>query len=113
MRGAPKLTRRLELEDPVKTADSAGGYATSWTVLGELWADVRFKFGRGREEAGVGISQSRVDVVVHAAPEGAPSRPKPGQRFTEGSRHYIIEAVGELTSDARYLRCITELEAGK
>jgi head-tail adaptor len=35
------LNRRLVLEAASRLPDGAGGYAETWVVLGELWADIR------------------------------------------------------------------------
>jgi head-tail adaptor len=43
------LNRRLVLEAASRLPDGAGGYAETWVVLGELWADIRS--GAGRDTA--------------------------------------------------------------
>jgi len=99
------LNRRLVLEAPVRALDGAGGHTETWQALGTLWAAV--KAGTGREKASEFVTLSTVPyrIVVRASPEGAPSRPKPDQRFRDGARVYRILAVSEYDPGARYLTC--------
>ena len=101
----PQLNRKLVLEDAYRVPDQAGGYQTQWQALGTLWADI--VAGRGREQAVNALPLSRVPcrITVRATPEGAASRPKPGQRFREGTRIYAIQAVTEADPTGRYLTC--------
>ncbi|SMX42059.1 head-tail adaptor protein [Actibacterium lipolyticum] len=110
MKGAPNLTRRLVLEEPVRTSDGAGGFVESWAVLGTLWAAV--KPGTGRERAGEFATLSRVPyrITVRGAPVGAPSRPKAEQRFRDGARVFRILAVTEADAQGRHLTCFAEEE---
>lgn len=85
--------RPLVLEAPVQVADGAGGHAAGWTVLGTLWGRVSRERVALRAHDGVAVTRLRARITVRAAPEGAPSRPVPGQRFRDGGRVYGIEAV--------------------
>lgn len=107
---APQLNRSLVLEAPVKLADGAGGYSRTWEPLGLLWAEV--KAGTGRELAASAATLSRVPyrITVRAAPDGAPSRPRAGQRFRDGNRIFPILAVAERGVQAQYLTCHAEEE---
>jgi len=102
---APLLNRKLVLEHAVQTADGSGGYSENWVALGTLWADI--SAGAGSEKAGEFITVSSVPyrITVRAAPVGAQSRPKPDQRFVEGTRIYRIKAVTERDAQAHYLTC--------
>ena len=100
-----KLNRRLTLEEPQQVADGAGGFNRTWTALGQLWADIRVSNGKEVEGDGLSLSSTALKIVVRAAPVGAPSRPRPDQRFREGTRLYRILAVQELAPDGRYLTC--------
>lgn len=102
---APKLTRRLVLEEPQRTPDGAGGYAVAWVELGTLWAEVRAGTGREKAVEHLTVSALPVRITVRAAAQGAPSRPRPEQRLRDGARLYRIQAVTESDADARYLVC--------
>ena len=107
---APVLNRKLELQEPQKVADGAGGYTTTWVALGTLWADIRH--GTGREKAAEHLTVSTIPyrITLRAAPVGAPSRPKPEQRLVEGSRIFRILAVTESDVGAHYLVCFAQEE---
>ncbi len=108
---APDLNRKLILETPVRSPDGAGGFTVSWQPTGTLWSEVTSR--TGREAAGVVTALSKVAyrIVVRAAPFGAPSRPRPDQRFREGDRVFQIHAVTESDADARYLVCLAQEES--
>ncbi len=109
----PRLTRKLVLEAPERVADGAGGYATSWTALGTLWAEIRARTGREKAVEAVSLATMPYAIFVRAAPEGAPSRPKPEQRFRLGNRIFHIQAVGEADPEARYLVCYSREEVAQ
>ena len=90
--------------------DGAGGWSVTWVAVGSLWAAV--DAGTGRERAGEFVTVSTVGyrITVHAAPQGAPSRPKPEQRFRDGARIFRITAVTEADSAGRYLTCFAQEE---
>ncbi len=104
-----RLNRKLELEAPVRSGDGAGGFSGTWTVLGTHWGAV--EPGAGRLERGEGFPRSRVAyrVTIRAVPPTSVSRPKPGQRFRDGTRVFDIRAVRD-SSDARFLTCLVDEE---
>lgn len=102
----PRLTRRLVLEEKVQTADGAGGFVETWHALGTLWGDVRSRGGGEGEVDHLRQSKTALTVSIRSAAFGAPSRPKPGQRFTEGARVFDIHAVVERDPSARFLDCL-------
>ncbi len=102
------LTRKLVLEERISVADGKGGYDISWSPLGDIWADVDARSGREAFLASRDVSKVRNRIIVRGAPVGTPSRPKPDQRFREGTRIFSILAVAELDSYGRYLECWTE-----
>lgn len=108
--GPVTLNRRLVLEEAQHTPDGAGGQTATWAALGTLWA--RVVPGTGREAAGeaVSLSLTRYRIVIRAAPHGAPSRPRPGQRFRDGTRLFQILSVAEHDTAGRYLTCHTQEE---
>ena len=99
----PRLNSPLKLEVGLRTRDDAGGYTTTWTVLGDLWAQIKLGTARDTEAAGLPVSTVTYRITVRAAPIGSPQRPYPGQRFREGERIYAILAVAEESCDRRYL----------
>ena len=107
---APRLNRKLVLEEAQRVPDGAGGYALTWVALGVHWA--RIDPGTGRERAGefVTVSQVPYKITVRAAVQGAPSRPKPEQRFRDGARIFRITAVTEEDLEGHYLTCFAQEE---
>ncbi len=106
----PHLNRALVLEGVARTPDGAGGFSAVWTALGTLWAEVLP--GSGGDALGEERLLSAVPyrVTVRAAPTGAPSRPKPGQRFRDGTRLFVIQAVTERDPKGRFLTCFSREE---
>ena len=102
---APRLNRRLILEEAQLTPDGAGGYVTTWMPLGALWAALQPGAGRETGVQDIRVSQISLTAVVRAAPLGAKSRPRPEQRFREGDRVFLIHAVHERAPDGLYLEC--------
>lgn len=110
---APHLNRKLVLQAAVRVADGAGGHTTTWTALGEHWAQIQP--GTGAQASGDAGPLSRVplSVIIRAYPVGAQARPVPGQRFVDGTRTYAVLAVTEFDHSARYLQvtCQEEIAA--
>ena len=107
---APRLNRALVLEQRTEEADGAGGLRSSWAAIGTLWGEVR-SFS-GRESGGLGVARSKVSlkIILRAAPQGALMRPRPDQRFREGTRIYLITAVADAQPMGRYLTCFATEE---
>jgi head-tail adaptor len=110
---APHLTRALVLEGVVRTPDGAGGFTEAWASLGTLWAEVRP--GSGSDTLGEERMLSAVPyrITVRGAPVGSQSRPRPGQRFREGTRLFLIQAVTERDPQGRHLTCFAREEVPK
>ena len=108
MKRVPVLSRQVELQERVLTGDGAGGYAKSWTTLGTLWAAFDARSGSERVIGGRTTSGVTYRVTVRAAPHGAPSRPRPEQRFLDGDRVFSILAVADEDPEGLYLTCWTE-----
>ena len=81
-----------------------------WPELGQHWAEVDALTGRESGRRGTSVSLQRYRITLRAAPVGSPARPKPDQRFREGSRIYKIDAVAERDMDGRYLICFATEE---
>ncbi len=106
----PRLNHSLVLEAPLRVADGAGGYTDDWQSLGVLWAEIKARSGREVAASATTVSRVPYRITVRAAPYGAPSRPKPGQRFRDGNRVFQINAVAEKDANAQFLVCFAEEE---
>ena len=104
------LNRKLTLEERSQTPDGAGGYVAGWSQVGTLWAKFEARSGRVVAHDEVAGSRQTVRIIVRAAPVGAPSRPRAGQRFTQSNRVFGIKAVTELDRNGLYLSCQVEEE---
>jgi head-tail adaptor len=110
---APHLNRALVLEGAQRTPDGAGGFIEAWSALGTLWAEVLP--GSGSDVLGEERMLSAVPyrVTVRGAVVGSSSRPKAGQRFREGTRLMLIQAVTERDPQGQYLTCFVREEVPK
>ncbi len=106
----PRLNRALMLETRERVPDGGGGFADTWVALGTLWAEITARGGREGQEAVVPVSSVTLRIVVRGAPVGSSKRPMAGQRFREGARIYVIEAVSEKDPDGRYVQCFANEE---
>jgi len=106
----PILSRRLTLEDPQRVDDASGGHVETWQALGDIWAEIQSLTGRSKVQHGVDLSLQRYRVTVRATPVGSASRPRPDQRFRDGSRLFLIHAVAEADGAGRYLTCFVQEE---
>ncbi|MBR9764659.1 MAG: head-tail adaptor protein [Rhodobacteraceae bacterium] len=102
---SPRLNRELILERPMRVADGAGGFESSWHALGILWAEVSPGRAGLHDRAGLSAHRQTLKIIVRGAPPGASNRPQPGQRFRDGERIYLIESVQEDDASGRFLRC--------
>jgi len=107
---AISLNRLLVLEQTVRTPDGAGGFATTWEAVGNLWADI--EPGTGRDTGGVEVTFASVPyrITVRGAAQGSDRRPRPDQRLREGSRVFKILAVTERDPQGHYLTCFAREE---
>lgn len=108
MKGPSSLTRRLVLEQRENQPDGSGGFSVAWQELGTIWASVSPQMGREDFVAGQVHARIRYKIVVRSAPFGAPSRPRPDQRFREGDRIFNILAVADAGPDGKYLEVYSE-----
>jgi head-tail adaptor len=105
MNKSVNLNRLLSLETLLNTPDGAGGFQNDWTEIGKIWADVSVRSAGLRETSLNDVSQGRFKATVRSAPVGSSARPKAGQRFVEGARVFLIDAVTELDRAGLYLIC--------
>ncbi|MGI1663330.1 head-tail adaptor protein [Palleronia sp. KMU-117] len=106
----PRLNRPLALEVAERLPDGAGGFVDSWSALGTLWAEIRPGAGDERAQDFATLSRVSCRILVRAAPVGAPSRPRPEQRFRDGGRVWRILAVTESDATGAYLTCFAREE---
>lgn len=104
------LNHPMTLEEAQRIPDGAGGYLETWAPLGTLWAELKAGSGNEAQGAGVSLSRTRYKITVRAAPQGAPSRPKPEHRFRYGTRLFRILSVAEVETAERYLTCLATEE---
>ncbi|MEM5468562.1 head-tail adaptor protein [Celeribacter marinus] len=90
------LNSRLTLQQVQRVADGAGGYHDTWGALGVVWAAI--------DARSQGVP-ALVRITVRAASVGHAHRPKPDQRFVDGTRSYVIVSVTESDSHGHYLTC--------
>lgn len=107
----PHLSRRLVLEESVRTSDGAGGAITAWAPKGELWAEVTPQAPREALSVGGPTQRLPLRILLRGAPHGAPSRPRAGQRLREGTRVYLVDSVAEADALGRFLLCLAHEEA--
>lgn len=104
------LNRRLSLEAARSEGDGGGGFSAIWEVLGTVWAEIAEGTGREAETPDLRAPFVPVRITVRAAPEGAASRPRAGQRFRDATRVFRILAVTTRDRRGRYLVCHAQEE---
>ena len=104
------LSRALVLEELRTKPDGLGGYVEHWHELGTLWADI--SAGTGRDAPVEEFTRPWVTyrITVRGAPVGDGQRPRPEQRFREGTRVFRILAVTERDRAGRHLLCFAREE---
>lgn len=102
---APRLSRRLTLEERIETPDGHGGVTAVWTPLGVHHAAVE---GVAGVEATLGAQETERlthRAFIRYAPPGAAARPRADQRFTSEGRVFQIRSVVEPDDARRWLIC--------
>jgi len=102
------FSRRLTLEEREDVPDGSGGFSAVWRPLGALWVDMSARTGREDFIAGQTRPRVKYRILTRAAPAGAPSRPRPDQRFREGARIFNILTVAESDPRGRFLEIYAE-----
>ena len=103
---APRLNRRMSLEERVEVPNGSGGFSRTWVEVAELWVGVLGGAGAEVFQAGTALGRVRCRILLRA---GGP-RPAAGQRFREMGRVFTVRALWEADPDARYLTCDVEEE---
>lgn len=90
MTGPGALNRRLVLEEPVETADGAGGFSRSYEAVATLWASVEPVSAREQMVAdGAGVTVTH-RIVIRFSPDVTAQH-----RFRDGARVFRIVALRE------------------
>lgn len=105
---APRLNRKLVLEEISRVPDGMGGFVETWISKGAIWANLDARGASERLVGGRALPVTKFKIVTRAAPYGADSRPRPDQRFREGARRFDIKAVGEYDEAGHYLEIWAE-----
>lgn len=79
-----------------------------WKELGMLWADVAARTGSEDFVGGQVRPRIKYRILVRGAPLGSASRPRPDQRFRDGTRIFNILTVAEFDPRGRYLEVYAE-----
>jgi SPP1 family predicted phage head-tail adaptor len=98
-----KLRHRLVLEQPVETADGAGGVARSYATVTTLWAAVVPVAARGAVVAADLGATVTHHIVVRAGPDLTTQH-----RLREGSRIYRILALRDQDGSGRFIEIQAE-----
>ena len=110
---APHLNRALVLEGVVRAPDGAGGFTEAWGS----WARFGPRCCPGPAATRWAKSgccrRCLTGSPCGARRPGSASRPKAGQRFREGTRLFLIQAVTERDPPGRYLTCFAREEVPK
>ncbi|NJS38774.1 MAG: head-tail adaptor protein [Rhodobacteraceae bacterium] len=78
--------------------------------MGPLYSEKAVAEGVDHHKADLIFAAVPYRITVRAAPTGAVSRPKAGQRFREGTRLFPILAVTEADPYGRFLTCFAREE---
>jgi SPP1 family predicted phage head-tail adaptor len=92
-----ELNRRLTLEEPVETADDAGGTTRGYAAVTTLWASVEPVSARYDM-----VADGRGATVTHRITIRRGPDVTTLHRFVEGPRIYQIVAVRDEDSDRRF-----------
>lgn len=93
-----QLTARLELEEPVETADGQGGAAVSFTPVGAVWARIEPVAAEMVETGHVERQAVTHRIWMRHSPAVAP-----GMRLRKGTRIFLIRTVHDPDERGRYL----------
>jgi len=95
------LDRRLMLQEPVRTADDAGGASIAWSLVAEVWAAVRPGGGGEALEGDALRGRTTHEVWLRHRNDV-----RPDMRFLFGARAFDIRSVVEVGGRQRFLKCM-------
>jgi SPP1 family predicted phage head-tail adaptor len=99
-----ELRHRLTLEAPVEAPDGAGGFARTWTPLGEIWAAIE-PLGAGEAV----IADKRLGRLTHRLVVRRRDDLTLNHRFRLGQRTFAIKALRDNEERGR-LECLVDEE---
>lgn len=106
MVNAGKLRKRLQIQQPIRVADTQGGNSVTWSTLndGHVWGEVQPTTGSKRYEAMGVMHQASHTITIryHASL-------KSEFRFLDGSRVFRIKGiVNEDDADTKHVVFVEE-----
>ncbi len=98
-----ELTRRVVLEEIVRTPDGAGGATEAWTPIATVFASVKAPGGSESFAFDRTTGRATHEIVIRHRADV-----KPAMRFRMGAR--VFEILNALDEDGRrrHLRCLVE-----
>lgn len=96
-----RLSVRLELQREDETPDGAGGFASEWAVIGNVWAQVIPIGVTALVQADNRFAEATHRIMVRAGPAASA-----GMRFRKGARIFEIDAVHDPDETGRWLACM-------
>lgn len=98
-----EMHHRLALEEPVRTADGAGGATESWSLIAEIWGALRPVEGGESVEAGGIRGRASHEIWIRHRTGLLPE-----MRFRIGTRLFDIRSIAQTPGRQRFLRCLVE-----
>lgn len=106
MSGAAEISSmrdNVALESPVDVADAAGGFARSWTLVAEIFAQIRPLVSREQFVAERHEFQSTHKFIIRWRPDVSAH-----MRFRDGDCIYAIRATFDTDGLRRFMTCYCE-----
>lgn len=88
MQRAGKLDKRIRIEQRGDTVDAVGQPVESWSLVAEVWANIRYPSGLSAIKAGADVSLVKASIRIRYR-AGLDA----GMRVTQGSDIFDIKAV--------------------
>ncbi len=98
-----RFIHRLMLEAPSETPDGFGGKITTWSLVAEIWGELRALFGDEQLD-GDRLAAKSTHLVVIRHRDGL----TPDMRFRFAGRSFAIRAILDRDGRKRHLECRCE-----
>jgi len=95
-----RMNKRVELKEPVKTADGAGGWTTVWTTRATVWAEFRKTELKTAEATGAIVSELIREIGIRYRTDV-----RKGWRAVYGSNTYVIDHTYDYDRATTILVC--------